>query len=388
MKQKIPEDWVSVSLNSLFKQINRRVGTRQFPPYSISAGVGFVSQIEKWGKVIAGDQLKSYIHIKEGEFAYNKGNSKKYSCGCAYLLKSQEEICVPGVFICFSSKKASIDSGFYEQYFRANYHARELKKYISSSARADGLLNINKDDFFKIIVPFPPLHEQKQIAEILSTWDDGIEKLENLIEKKEILKTGMLQQLLTGKKRLKGFNKSLEKIRIGDYTKLGRGRVINQEEIDNNRGTFPVYSSQTSNDGIMGYINTYDFEGEYATWTTDGANAGRVFYRNGKFNCTNVCGTIRSTKLCIKFISYKLNRITKFHVSYVGNNKLMNNIMANIKVIIPSFEEQQKIASILTTTDIEIQKLREKLEKVKEQKKGLMQVLLTGKIRVVVNNEE
>lgn len=55
---------------------------------------------------------------------------------------------------------------------------------------------------------------------------------------------------------------------------------------------YPVYSSQTSNDGIMGYLDTFDFEGEYISWTTDGANAGTVFYRNGRFNCTNVCGLI------------------------------------------------------------------------------------------------
>ncbi|MBI5306947.1 MAG: restriction endonuclease subunit S [Planctomycetes bacterium] len=61
---------------------------------------------------------------------------------------------------------------------------------------------------------------------------------------------------------------------------LGRGRVISNIEIADNAGDYPVYSSQTANNGEMGRINTYDFEGEYVTWTTDGANAGTVFYRN------------------------------------------------------------------------------------------------------------
>jgi len=80
---------------------------------------------------------------------------------------------------------------------------------------------------------------------------------------------------------------------VGRLTNLGRGRVISSIEISENQGNYPVYSSQTENNGIMGKLNTYDFEGKYVTWTTDGANAGTVFYREGRFNCTNVCGTIQ-----------------------------------------------------------------------------------------------
>lgn len=85
-------------------------------------------------------------------------------------------------------------------------------------------------------------------------------------------------------------------IRLGKIFETGRGRVINQEYVQGNTGKYPLYSSQTQDDGIFGYIDTYDFEGEYLTWTTDGVNAGRVFYRNGKFNCTNVCGTAKIKK--------------------------------------------------------------------------------------------
>lgn len=78
--------------------------------------------------------------------------------------------------------------------------------------------------------------------------------------------------------------------KIQDIAEIGRGRVISSVEIDRQKHPlYPVYSSQTSNDGIIGYLDNYMFDGEYITWTTDGANAGTVFYRKGKFNCTNVC---------------------------------------------------------------------------------------------------
>ena len=75
--------------------------------------------------------------------------------------------------------------------------------------------------------------------------------------------------------------------------KITRGRVMSKEYIRDNSGDYPVYSSQTENDGEFGRIATYDFDGEYLTWTTDGANAGSVFYRNGKFSVTNVCGLLK-----------------------------------------------------------------------------------------------
>lgn len=169
------------------------------------------------------------------------------------------------------------------------------------------------------------------------------------------------------------------KVRIEDICTLGRGRVISTQEVAETPGTYPVYSSQTANNGEMGRIRTYDFEGEYVTWTTDGANAGTVFYRNGRFNCTNVCGTLQSKrKLSIAFLAYVLGSVAKNHVSYVGNPKLMNNIVAKIEIKIPnSFQEQTTIATILTTIDQAIEKTAQLIAKYERIKTGLMQDLLT-----------
>ncbi len=95
--------WSMVHLGELFSEVTRKVGEKELTPYSISAGIGFVSQREKWGKDISGSQHKNYTHLKAGEFSYNKGNSKRYQQGCVYLLKDGE-ICVPNVFISFKPK--------------------------------------------------------------------------------------------------------------------------------------------------------------------------------------------------------------------------------------------------------------------------------------------
>jgi len=115
---------------------------------------------------------------------------------------------------------------------------------------------------------------------------------------------------------------------------LGRGRVISNKEIANSLGEYPVYSSQTTENGMMGRLNTYDFNGEYVTWTTDGANAGTVFHRQGKFNCTNVCGTLKAKadKVFPKYLPYGHNLGTKCYDRYDIKPKLMNNEMAGIRI--------------------------------------------------------
>ena len=142
--------------------------------------------------------------------------------------------------------------------------------------------------------------------------------------------------------------------KIQDIAEIGRGRVISSVEIDRQKHPlYPVYSSQTSNDGIMGYLDSYMFDDEYITWTTDGANAGTVFYRKGKFNCTNVCGTLKiQPKFDCYFVSLVLQQATQKYVSSnLANPKLMNNTMASIKIRMPNIETQKQLSKVFQTLD-------------------------------------
>lgn len=129
---------------------------------------------------------------------------------------------------------------------------------------------------------------------------------------------------------------------------------MSKDYLRENSGEYPVYSSQTANDGIFGRINTYDYDGEYLTWTTDGAYAGSIFYRKGKFSITNVCGLlkVKVDDVNTKFLAYILATVSKKYVSAgMGNPKIMSNVMANIKLSIPSLKEQEKIVSLLDKFD-------------------------------------
>lgn len=132
---------------------------------------------------------------------------------------------------------------------------------------------------------------------------------------------------------------------------LSRGKVYSKTYIAANAGNYPVYSSQTANNGELGRISTYDYDGEYLTWTTDGAYAGTIFHRKGKFSITNVCGLIAIKSpdiLNIRFLYYWLSiKAQEYVYRGMGNPKLMSNQMATIEIPMPPLTVQEEIVRIL-----------------------------------------
>ena len=143
-------EWEVKQLGEISNRIVEKVCDEELVPVSITAGTGFVSQVEKLGRNISGKQYKNYVRLRKRQFSYNKGNSKVYPQGCIYQLHEFEEAAVPNVFYSFEFRKDYVPE-FFEGYFELNYHGKQLAKYITSDARSDGLLNISADNFFNII---------------------------------------------------------------------------------------------------------------------------------------------------------------------------------------------------------------------------------------------
>ena len=281
------------------------------------------------------------------------------------------------------------------------YQLGLTRKHIKQST---GLQNLDIDSYFQEKIPFSSLVQQTQIANFLDRKTQQIDDLISVKERKIKLlqeyRASLIQQAVT-----KGLDPDVEMKQsgvewIGEIPahwqtkpvwmmfRLGRGRVISNEKIGDNPGHYPVYSSQTENDGIMGYIDTYEFNGDYITWTTDGAKAGTVFYRTGKFNCTNVCGTLSpsSQDVNLRFFAHALNIVTSRFVRHDINPKLMNNVMAQIRVQVPPLTEQDKIANFLDRKTKQIDELRSNEEQtiklLKEYRQSLISAVVTGKIDV------
>ena len=276
--------------------------------------------------------------------------------------------------------------GFDSRLMVALLHQWSDRGLLANYVTQTSIAHLPRDKFVEVPMPVPPPPEQFAIAKALSDVNELLRVLAQFISKKRDLKQAAMQQLLTGQIRLPGFHGEWDVKTIQELSQVGRGKVISHAEISRSSSpTYPVFSSQTSNDGIMGYLHTYDFEGDYVTWTTDGANAGTVFARSGRFNCTNVCGTIKLHNSDHRFIAAALGRVSQPHVSrHLGNPKLMNDVMKKIAITIPKTRaEQTAIAEVLTEMDAELAALEQRREKTRALKQAMMQELLTGKTKLV-----
>lgn len=256
-------------------------------------------------------------------------------------------------------------------------NAMERKDY-SQYNTGMAMPKLNKEVCKNIPLTYPLIQEQQSIASFFTTIDAQISASTSRLTSLKQIKAASLQAMFpqegetTPRVRFKGFEGEWEKVKVRDIFYITRGYVLamNLVSLTKNRiNRYAVYSSQTKNNGLAGYYNNYLYE-DSITWTTDGANAGDVNYRPGKFYCTNVCGVLISKEgYANKCIAECLNLVTKHYVSYVGNPKLMNNTMSEIDILIPPIQkEQQKISDYFTNLDRQITLQSQRLEKLKQIK--------------------
>ena len=242
--------------------------------------------------------------------------------------------------------------------------------------------SINSLEINNAVINLPKEHEQNEVGKILSYMDHAITLHEEKKRQLERLKSALLQKMFADKSgypaiRFEGFSDEWEQCKVKDIFKITRGKVLAATETSEEKSDispFPVYSSQTKNNGLMGYYKDYLFD-TAITWTTDGANAGTVSYRSGRFYSTNVNGVLISDKgYANKAISEILNLEAWKWVSHVGNPKLMNNVMGDISIMIPSsFEEQDRLSDFLNQLDDTITLHNQKLNLLKLVKQSLLQ---------------
>lgn len=250
----------------------------------------------------------------------------------------------------------------YVAYFFQTENFFIQKKKFAFGAK---VIDIKAADLAKIVIPVPPIEVQEEIVRILDRFADYAASLQAELQARKEQYEYYRNLLLTfnpsacgcgtdGEQEIKvttcgGGNYKVIWKAMGEICDLSRGKVYSKDYLRNNSGSYPVYSSQTVNNGELGRISTYDIEGEYLSWTTDGAYAGSIFYRSGKFSITNVCGLIKPSKIIdIHFLHHWLTLQAPKHVYQgMGNPKLMSNQMSEIRVPILPIEHQKKIASIL-----------------------------------------
>ena len=405
----IPEDWETKKLGDISELIKRKNGNKaELPVLSISATIGFENQKDKFKKgVIAGNSLKNYTLLNRFEYSYNKGNSKAYPDGCIYRLEAYDEALVPFVYISFKLDE-HVSNDYCSHLFSNKRLIHQLRRYITSGARQDGLLNISKEDFFKLSLPLPPLPEQQKIAEILTTVDDKIVSIEGRIQQTEQLKKGLMEKLLT---------EGIGHTEFKD-TKIGRIPVSwgieNINEISHRKsGHTPNRKKPEYWNGDIKWVSLADTyrldrlylsETEYTISEEGIKNSSAVKLKKGAVIISRDAGIGKSTiindvmavsqhfiawecgpKLYNIFLYYLL-QYWKGKFERIANGTTIKTIgldfFKKMEVPLPAFPEQRQIANILSTVDDKLDVLHTKKANYETLKKGLMEQLLTGKMRV------
>lgn len=264
------------------------------------------------------------------------------------------------------------------------YLVTKNKKELIRKACGSTFLEISKKDIENLKFAIPSLPEQEKIAGILSCWDDGIEKLSALIEKKKIQKKALMQQLLTGKHRLKGFKEPWIDVDLASILQYEQpSKYLVDEVLTYNKNKIPVLTANKA--FILGSTN--DTEGVYNKgdciifddFTTD------IKYVDFPFKIKSSAIKILTplkAETNLKFVFEQMKRI-KYPLG--GHKRYYLSEFQYLPISLPCPAEQKAIAEILSKADEEIELLNKKLEAFKQEKKALMQQLLTGKIRVKVN---
>lgn len=272
--------------------------------------------------------------------------------------------------------------------------------FQSISKKTTSIAHLGVSRFADLVLAWPPLEEQQKIAETLSTWDKAVEKLEALIAVKQKRKKALKQKLLTGKKRLPGF--------VGEWIVCHLGELfiernetgyldLNLLSITREKGVIPrheVERKDTSNDdktkylricpGDIGYNTMRMWQGVSALSALEGiiSPAYTVCTPTSKIDGNFAAYLFKTTPIVHLF-----QRYSQGLTSDTWNLKFRH--FSEIRVLIPKdIEEQRKIASVLSAADQEIETHQKQLKALKEQKKGLMQQLLTGNKRVIVEPEK
>ncbi len=409
----IPEEWDVISFSRL-AQIYRGGSPRPIQVYLTQSDDGI-----NWIKIGDVGANEKYIRrTEERIIPVGVSRSRKVGSGDFILSNSMSfgrpyilriDGCIHDGWLVIQNYQDSFDQDYLYYLLSSDIVYTQYK----SMAAGSSVQNLNKEKVGALQVIVPQLGEQKNIAEALSSSDELVSTLEKLIAKKKAIKQGAMQELLTGKKRLPGFGQDWQKHTFGDIFDCIPNNAFTRAQMSVSGKVKNIHYG----DILTRYGAYIDAESKAIPYIAKEINlsrfADKCYLRSGDIviadtaedetvgkalevvnvDCPILAG--QHTLLCRpkmrfapKFLGYYLNAAC-FHnqlLPYIVGTKVSSISKASIAqtvLTVPEYEEQSAIAEILSNMDSEIEQLEQKLAKAQQLKQGMMQQLLTGKIRLV-----
>lgn len=385
----VPEGWTKVPLEKVAEiRSGVAMGRAKLKdpvtlPYLRVANVqdGHIDLSEVKEISIERDKIERFS-LKKGDVLMNEGGDfDKLGRGDVWL--GQIEPCLHQNHVFAVRPNQDTMDSFFLAALAASHYGKTY--FLRCAKRSTNLASINSTQLKKFPALVPPLNEQKKIAQILSTWDKAITTTEQLLANSQQQKKALMQQLLTGKKRLLDdngirFSGEWRERLLGDISKITTGSSNRQDSHMHGAYTFFDRSEDIRTS------DTYLFDCEAVIVPGEGQDFIPKYFV-GKFDLHQRTYAIMDFPECHgKFLFYAIHYFRSHFLSQaVGSTvkSLRLPMFQKMKLKLPMFEEQQKIAAVLSIHDQEITTLQQQLDHLKQEKKALMQQLLTGKRRVI-----
>ena len=336
--------------------MNRTDPKSNAPIMMLSAGNGFIMQSEKYSRDNAGQSLKKYILLKQGELAYNHGASKAKQFGCCYEL-TEPEARIPYVYHCFKINDHEY-TPFIAMALNNAKMDKQLKRLVSSSVRMDGLLNISFEDYMSVTLHLPSSTEQKHIADFLKKIDERIAAQEKLLASLKKYKRGLVKAVISGTVAFAcSENKRWETVRLAEIFTISAGGDIDRQNSSPTYSTsypYPVYANALTNNGLYGYANYFKVEGDSITVSGRG-EVGHAIARHCKYvPIVRLLSLVPKYEDDVDFFAYMINA-TSIYIESTGVPQLTSPQLGAVKVFRPPILEQKRISSLLLKIDAKIE---------------------------------
>lgn len=385
------DEYINDSLSEISDRVRRKNSDNQTDiPLTIASIEGLVDQRTYFGKTVASKDMSGYYLLQNGEFAYNKSYSKGFPVGSIKRLDKYAQGALSTLYICFALKEdADVTSDYLVQYFNSPAWYEAVNEVCAEGARNHGLLNVSPDDFFATAHHFAPTkEEQEKVAYFLSLYDKKIETQMAKVEALETRRKGLLQQIFSQEIRFKADDgsefpdwdsvimeetfDSVSDKNHPDKTVLtiiqGQGTIPRDESdrnISYNKSSIPTYKLVQVNDFIM---HLRSFEGGLEIATREGIVSPAYTILRNKIDI--VPEFYRYYFRSSSFIVEKLTGITEGIRD--GRSINMDDFWL-LEIPYPSIPEQRKIGKFMDLINKQIQVEKDKLEAIKQVKKGLLQ---------------
>ena len=372
------------------------------PILTISAANGWMNQKDRFSQVIAGNELKKYTLLEKGHLAYNHGNSKLAKYGTVFVQNLYDQALVPRVYHSFKMKTEN-NPYYVEYYFATKKLDRELARLVTSGARMDGLLNINKKDFFKIKFKVPIPVEQSLISTILQKLDQTITLHEEKQRQLERLKKALLEKMFRDETgypilRFKGFNNVWKQRKLGEVSSL-RGRIgfrgyKQTDLVEKGKGAITFSPSDIDANGNISFLNNkYISIRKYEESPEIQVNTGDILFTKtasiGKIGYVKKLNEKATINPQIALLTPKIDFNGYFIFLSIRNDVFMRKVqkivggssvptmsqekLKNLAINFPSSIEQHKLATIFLKIDGLITLHQHKIDNLKHLKCALLQ---------------